>query len=55
MNAELHGQIRHLLTAIGGAAVTNGWVSDSTWQLVSGILVFVIGAVWSFIDKKKAK
>jgi hypothetical protein len=53
MNEQISGQIRHLLTAIGGAIVANGWAGDATVQISIGVIMAVVGFVWSYRAKKK--
>lgn len=61
-NEVLLGQARHLLTAIGGGFVTSGYLTANelgeavsfilNGEIVSGALLLLAGAAWSFLDKK---
>lgn len=48
------GQIRHLVTVAGTAAVTQGVIQGSDAEKVAGALAVVLAAVWSAIQKKLA-
>jgi len=52
MSKEMKGQLRHVLTTIGGIAVTNGYMSDASVQLWAGVVATVMGFVWSWFSKK---
>lgn len=45
---QLQGQIRHLLTIIGGALVTRGVLQQGDVEAVVGVGVAVLGLVWSW-------
>jgi hypothetical protein len=55
MDEHIAGQIRHLLTAIGGAVVANGWASDAVVQIGIGVVLAIAGAIWSWKAKRAAK
>lgn len=50
--ATILGIVRHILTALGGIAVTKGYLDESA--LVSGVgaLVALAGVIWSIVDKR---
>ncbi len=50
---QLLGLVRHALTVIGGAAVAKGYIEDSIAQEIIGVVLTVIGIVWSVTSKKK--
>lgn len=52
MTEELKGQIRHALTALGGAAATLGIVNSSWIEPIVGGLMIVVGFAWSWYAKK---
>jgi len=47
----VNGQVRHVLTAGAGALVTDGVISNSDAQIGVAILMFVVGAAWSWLNK----
>ncbi len=51
MNQVLAKIIRHLLTAIGGAAMA----TDSNVQEAAGAVSFIIGIAWSVWEAKRTK
>lgn len=58
MNEEFKGQLRHVLTVIGTAIISVGWISNEIEPLlptVIGAIVGIAGFVMSFLDKKKTK
>jgi hypothetical protein len=54
MSEELQGQVRHILTSIGGVLVGMGVVSSSWVEPAAGVGVALIGFIWSYIAKKPA-
>lgn len=48
----LMGQLRHLLTVAAGILVTKGYLDAGMVEAFVGILLGIIGAGWSAIDKK---
>jgi hypothetical protein len=50
---ELLGIVRHALTFIGGAIVTNGLIDQSTMTELSGAVLTIVGIVWSIMNKRK--
>ncbi len=56
MNQEqVLGIVRHVLTTVAGMAVAKGYADDSTATAIVGGVVALVGVVWSFLAKKKAK
>ncbi len=49
------GIVRHSLTFIGGMLIMKGTVDATEWAEMSGLLITLIGGVWSVVDKNKAK
>lgn len=45
------GIVRHVLTAAGGILVTLGYSSDSAVQSVSGAVLALAAAGWSYWEK----
>jgi hypothetical protein len=54
MNPILAGQIRHVLTFVGGGLAALGYVDPAGWEVLAGMIVAVIGLVWSVVEKKRA-
>ena len=54
MNPILAGQLRHVLTGVGGAVAGTGAVSDSMEAAIGGIALWGIGQIWSWIAKRGA-
>jgi hypothetical protein len=55
MSEQIAGFIRHTLTLVGGIAVAKGLMDEQTMLEGIGILMSVIGFVWSFKAKVKAE
>ena len=47
------GQVRHLLTFLGGFAVAYGWLDDAGSQEIIGAVLMIVGQVWSAVEKKQ--
>lgn len=61
MNPKMQGQIRHLLTTVGGVLVALGYVAaddvmgwTNTFDQVAGPVFVLIGFVWSLFAPEKA-
>lgn len=52
MNPILAGQLRHVLTAAGGAVVGTGAATESLEAAVGGIVIALAGHLWSWLSKK---
>lgn len=53
MNKEqILGLVRHVLTGVGGIVIANGLISEGTAVELTGILMSIIGFIWSFWSKK---
>ena len=50
---QIHGLIRHALTVIGGALVAKGVIEEEIMMDCIGIVMSVIGVVWSIKSKSK--
>ena len=48
---QLFGFIRHALTILGGALVTKGYISDDMSAEAIGIVMSIVGLVWSAKSK----
>ena len=46
---------RHTLTALGGALVAKGYVSDGGAEEIIGAFMTLIGAVWGALDENVAE
>ena len=46
---------RHLLTTLGGALVTRGWLDSSQVEPLAGAILIVGGVIWSVAQKLRAK
>ena len=47
------GQIRHFLTTVGGAFVSQGYISGDELNTIIGAAVIIIGALWSALTPEK--
>ena len=47
MNPILAGQIRHVLTGVGGAVTGLSFTAESLEAAVGGLVLWVIGQAWS--------
>jgi hypothetical protein len=52
---QIFGIIRHVLTTLGGVAVTKGWIDEESILELTGLVMSAVGFVWSFWIKKKAQ
>ena len=53
MNKEqIMGVIRHTLTFVGGILLIKGLGSESLFTEISGLVMGLVGAIWSIFDKK---
>lgn len=50
--ATILGILRHLLTTVGGAMATRGYVGDGDVELIAGALVTLAGVGMSVWDKR---
>lgn len=51
---EVQGQVRHILTLVGGILVNTGYVQSSWIEPAIGVALAVVGMVWSYVAKKTA-
>lgn len=49
---EVDGQIRTIISAASGFLVAKGWISSSFVEPITGIVMLVIAAAWSWYSKK---
>lgn len=55
MNAEEFGGIvRTVLAAVGGIAVTKGYLDNATMVALAGAAATIAVAVWSIVAKRRA-
>jgi hypothetical protein len=54
MNPIVAGQVRHVLTFVGGGLAALGYVDPAGWEILAGLLVWLIGAAWSLVEKRRA-
>ena len=53
MNSEqIKGFVRHTLTLIGGLLVAKGLIDEATMLEGVGVVMSVVGYVWSFKEKQ---
>lgn len=52
MTEEIKGQIRHVLSSIGGIAVGLGLVQASWVEPLVGVVMIAVGSIWSWASKK---
>lgn len=50
---EILGVVRHVLTAIGGAAVAKGYIDAAGLDTLIGAFIGIAGVAWSIIEKRK--
>ena len=56
MNQDIAlGLLRHLLTAAGGLLVAKGYAQASDLDQVTGLVVALVGAIWSIVHKLPAR
>jgi hypothetical protein len=48
---DILGVVRHVLTTLGGALVTDGILTSSQLQDGVGAIIVIAGVVWSLINK----
>ena len=49
------GQIRHLLTFVGGFALARGLVDEAALQEAIGAVLTIVGVIWSAKQKQEQK
>jgi len=52
MSPILAGQLRHVLTALGGAAAGGSVATGSLETALGGLLLALAGHLWSYFEKK---
>ena len=56
MNSDqLGGILRAVLAAVGGYVTGKGYVDSATYLTISGAIVTVLTAVWSFVSNRSGK
>lgn len=51
---QIFGIIRHVLTTLGGVAITKGWIDEESAIELTGLVMSIIGFTWSFWIKRKS-
>lgn len=51
-NEQIKGFVRHTLTLVGGILVAKGVIDEGTMLEGVGIVMSVIGYIWSFKEKQ---
>lgn len=49
------GQIRHLLTFVGGFALARGLVDETSLQEAIGAVLTIVGVIWSAKQKQEKR
>ena len=52
---QTFGVARHILTPLGGSIVAKGWIDESMMVEEVGLLIGIMGFIWSFAAKRTAK
>ena len=53
MDTVLAGQLRHVMTATGGAVAGAAVVAESLEAIIGGIVLALLGHVWSWLAKRE--
>lgn len=51
---QIEGIVRHILTFGGGFLIAAGYLDAETWATVTGAVVSLAGAIWSYVAKQRA-
>lgn len=54
MTSVIAGQARHVLTGLGYTGAATGAAGDSLEALVGGIVIALVGHLWSWLAKRRA-
>jgi hypothetical protein len=49
---QVKGLIRHSLTFVGGILITRGIIDEATATEIIGLVMTLVGTIWSVISKK---
>lgn len=49
---QLQGILRHLFTFGGGFLITKGYIDEESLQQISGLVISLVGVIWSVASKK---
>lgn len=52
MNPIFAGQLRHVITAAGGAVLGTGAATESLEAMLGGLVIALAGHVWSWLSKR---
>jgi hypothetical protein len=55
MTSILAGQVRHILTGLGYLGAAEGATSDSLEALLGGIVLALLGHLWSWLAKRRER
>jgi hypothetical protein len=53
MKAIVLGILRHVLTAVGGAGLFQGALSNDDWNTATSAILTLAGIAWSVYEKRK--
>jgi hypothetical protein len=53
MQAVILGLVRHVLTALGGAAILKGYIDTAGVEAVVGAVMTLAGIAWSVFEKRQ--
>lgn len=51
-SAEIDGQIRTIISAGAGFLVAKGWIASSFVEPITGVVMLILAAAWSWYSKK---
>lgn len=49
---QLQGILRHFFTFGGGLLVAKGYIDEGSLQQISGLVISLVGVIWSVASKK---
>ena len=49
---QLQGILRHLFTFGAGILITKGYIDEESVQQISGLIISLVGIIWSVASKK---
>lgn len=55
MQSVIAGQLRHVLTFVGGGLAVLGYIDLGTWEILAGMILALFGHVWSAVEKWRAE
>jgi hypothetical protein len=51
---QLLGFVRHIITFVGGMLVTRGKLDEGQLEAISGVIITIVGLIFSFSAPEKA-